>query len=134
MKILFKTLFILSLTICLTFFFQCSSFPRSFKKKKILLTACYEGTMNSNRIYLFEDSSYYSNSVGLLGFQINYKGTFYRANDTLYITATQNKSKEITHTKMIVDNKNQQLIHFYYTGDSIHFSMVHYFGPCRGEN
>lgn len=109
-------------------FFNRFSANENTLQSKVILRACYEGTLNTSRLFFRENGTFEDFNLGFLG-HVNYSsGQYEMKNDTLYLTITTGESNLLGSTLLL--HKNSLLV---VEADSLRDSR-YYLGHCKGLN
>lgn len=109
-------------------FFNRTRANENTVQSPVILRACYEGTMNTSRLYFRQDGTYEDFNIGFLGHVSYACGEFERKNDTLYLTKSRGDLKLLGST-FLLRNKGLYAIE----DDSLRHTP-YYLGYCKGLN
>ena len=94
----------------------------------VKIRACYEGTMNTSRLYFREDRKFEDFNIGFFGYVHSISGTYTQKNDTLFLNFIKGYSRSLGDTLVVKDSvlykiQNDTLAKTYY-----------YLDKCKGLN
>ena len=95
----------------------------------VKIRACYEGTMNTSKVFFREDGTFEDFNIGFFAYVHYSHGTWYQDGDTLKLKfESKNRSGQLSDNLLIKDN-----ILFNIVSDTL--SSTHYYlGYCKGLN
>ena len=101
-------------------------------ESKVVLRACFEGTLNSAYILFREDNSFELNWIGVLFYDDWFYGTYKQKDDTLLLKYKTEKPYRFGDTLI---NNGQSLITINkFKVDSNQYFVPFYLGYCKGLN
>jgi hypothetical protein len=97
-------------------------------QSKIKIRACYEGTVNTSRLFLRENGKFEDFNIGFFALVRYTNGTWNQTADTIFLKYKKEKPKNLYDTLVIKDEtiyaiQNDSLVYSYY-----------YLGECKGLN
>jgi hypothetical protein len=94
----------------------------------VKIRACYEGTMNTSRLYFRENGEFEDFNIGFFA-HVNYvSGTWKMNGDTILLTIKSGKHKLLNDKIMIMDNS------LYTVEQDTVKPTFYYLGQCKGLN
>ncbi|WP_114777592.1 hypothetical protein [Botryobacter ruber] len=99
----------------------------------VTFKACYEGTQNQATFKLRGKNRFELHWTGVFFYDEYFTGTYQQVGDTLYLNYKDQKPRRFGD-KILMDNKNQQLITISNTANSVKNDVPFYYGYCQGLN
>lgn len=93
-----------------------------------LVKACYEGTMNTSRLYFRKDGSFEDFNVGWFGHVVHHSGVWVKSGDTLKLEF-KGEPLDFIGSELIVKDE----VLYKIEGDSL-VPSPYYLGNCKGLN
>lgn len=100
-------------------------------QSKVLIRACYEGTMNTTTIKFRENKTFEFQAIGWFAISDFWQGTWKSEGDTLYLSFDGLKPSRIGNTLVV---KNDSLITIRKDGDGLENVIEFSLGYCKGLN
>ena len=94
----------------------------------VKIRACYEGTMNTSRLFLRENGTFEDFNIGFFGVVYHIKGKWTQTGDTISLQFDGNKSR-LLDNKIIIKEGSLYKIN----ADTL-FPTHYYLGHCKGLN
>jgi hypothetical protein len=94
-------------------------------RSPVKIRACYQGTMNTSRLYLRENGNFEDFNIGFFAYVHYYSGTWKQSGDTLMLSF-KNKEPHYLGEKLIIKNELLYKIQ----GDTLS-ATYYYLGECR---
>jgi hypothetical protein len=97
-------------------------------QSKVKLRACYEGTMNTSRLFFRENGTFEDFNIGWFAFVHYTSGTWQQSGDTLYLNFSGEKPNLLEEKILIKENNLYKIVN-----DSL-APTFYYLGYCKGLN
>jgi hypothetical protein len=97
-------------------------------QSKVKIKACYEGTMNTSRLYFRENGTFEDYNIGFLAYVSYVSGTWKMNGDTILLTIKSGQNN-LLKDKMLIRNKSLYAVE----KDTIK-PTFYYSGECKGLN
>lgn len=123
-----KLLALISVLLIASTFFNRFSASENTLQSKVVIRACYEGTMNTSRLFFRENGTFEDFNIGFLGHVSYLSGRYEKKSDTLLLTIKPGESDLLGPTLLL--HKNRLLV---VEADSLRDTR-YYLGHCKGLN
>lgn len=94
----------------------------------VKIRCCYEGTMNTSRLYFRENGNFEDTNIGFFANVSRLEGTYTQKNDTLFLSFTKGESRLLGDTLVVKDS-----ILYKIQSDTLALTY-YYLGKCKGLN